>query len=119
MEKTQYETWTRNYECKRCMTCLCKISFFFEGLIKVKCKRCNVTWFRLKTIKILQSVPFSKGKNKTKEKVLNKSKSLVKIFEVGILGVLSYKVRSSVMFTKNLSKSFDEKKVFMNGCMYA
>jgi len=100
MEKTQYETWTRNYECKRCMTCLCKISFFFEGLIKVKCKRCNVTWFRLKTIKILQSVPFSKGKNKTKEKVLNKSKSLVRIFEVVFLGVPFYKVHSFDVYKK-------------------
>jgi len=42
----------------------------------------------------LQSVPFSKGKNETKEKVLIKSKSLVKIFEVGFLGVHSYKAHT-------------------------
>jgi len=43
-----------------------------------------------------------KSKNETKEKVLNKSYSLVKIFEVVFLGVLSYKVRSSVMFARKL-----------------
>jgi len=76
----------------------------------------------LKTIKILQSVPFSKGKNEAKEKVLNKSKSLVKIFEVVFLGVPSYKVHSSVIFTKTcLSPSIFgwKKNIFMNGCMYA
>jgi len=46
----------------------------------------------LKIVKILQSVPFSKGKNETKEKVLNKSQSLAKIFKVVFLGVHSYKV---------------------------
>ena len=65
--------------------------FFFEGFIKVNCKHCKGTWFHLKIVKILQSVPFSKGKNETKEEVLIKSKSLVKIFEVGSLDVHSYK----------------------------
>jgi len=51
---------------------------FFEGLIKVNCKHHRGTWLYLKNVKILQSVP--KGKNETKEKVLTKSKSLVKIF---------------------------------------
>jgi len=41
-----------------------------------------------------------KSKNDTKEKVLNKIESLVNIFEVVFLAVLSYKVRSSVMFAK-------------------
>jgi len=50
--------------------------------------------------------PF-KSKNETKEKVLDKSQSLVKIFEVVFLGVLSYKVCSSLMFARNFSKSFD------------
>jgi len=54
----------------------------------------------LKNVKILQSVPFSKGKNETKEKVLTKSKSLVKIFEVVFLGVLSYKVYSFDVYKK-------------------
>jgi len=70
---------------------------------------------------ILQKFPFSKGKNETKEEVFNKSISLVKIFEVVFLGILSYKVHSFDVY-KNLYKSFDvlmEKKLFMNGCMYA
>jgi hypothetical protein len=37
---------------------------------------------------------FFKSKNITKEKVLNKSTSLVKIFEVVFLGVPSYKVHT-------------------------
>jgi len=65
--------------------------FFLEGFIKVNCKHCKGTWFHLKIVKILQFVPFSKGKNKTKEEVLIKSKSFVKIFEVGSLDVHSYK----------------------------
>jgi len=51
------------------MICLCK-KIFFEGLIKVYCKHYRGTWFHLKNVKILQSVPFSKGKNETKEEVL-------------------------------------------------
>jgi len=54
----------------------------------------------------LQSVPFSKGKNETKEKVLNKSKCLVKIFEVVFLGVYSHKVHSFDVY-ENLTKSFN------------
>ena len=46
----------------------------------------------MKIVKMLQKVPFSKVKNETKEEILNKSKSLVKIFEVGSLDVHSYKV---------------------------
>jgi len=80
--------------------------FFFEGFIKVNCKHCKGTWFHLKIVKILQLVPFSKGKNETKEKVLIKSKSLVKIFEVGSLGVHSYKIHIYDVYL-NLSKSFD------------
>jgi len=74
----------------------------------------------LKTVKILQLVPFSKAKNETKEKILIKSKSLVKIFEVGFLGVPSCKVHVYDVY-KNLYKSFDVlmKKLFMHGCMYA
>ena len=52
----------------------------------------------MKIVKILQLVPFSKGKNEAKEEVLNKSKSLVKIFEVVFLGILSYKVHSYVVY---------------------
>ena len=61
-----------------------------------------------------------KGKNETKEEVLNKRKSLVKIFEVVFLGILSYKVHVYDVY-KNLYKSFDVlmKKLFMHGCMYA
>jgi len=56
------------------MICLCKnVTFFFEGFIKVSCKHRKGTWFHLKIVNILQKVPLSKGKNKTKEKVLNKS----------------------------------------------
>jgi len=68
------------------------IFFFFEGFIKVNCKHCRGTRFHLKIVKMLQKVPFSKVKNETKEEILNKSKSLVKIFEVGSLDVHSYKV---------------------------
>jgi len=46
------------------------MQFLFEGFIKVNCKHHRGTWFYLKIVKILQSVPFSKGKNETKEKVL-------------------------------------------------
>jgi len=81
------------------MICLCQKDFF-EGLIKVKCKHCRGTWFHLKTVKILQSVPFSKGKNETKEEVLNKSKSLVKVFKVVFLGVHSHKVHSFDVYKK-------------------
>jgi len=104
------------------MICLCKnvTIFFFEGFIKVNCKHCKGTWFHFKIVKILQSVSFSKGKNETKEEVLNKSKSLVKIFVVVFLGILSYKVHVYDVY-KNLYKSFDVwmKKLFMHGCMYA
>jgi len=77
---------------------------FFEGFIKVNCKW--GTKFHLKIVMILQKFPFSKGKNETKEEVFNKSKSLVKIFEVVFLGIISYKVHSFDVY-KNLSKSFD------------
>jgi len=50
--------------------------------------------------------PLFKSKNETKGKVLNKRQGLDKIFEAVFLGVLSYKVRSSMMFGKNFSKSF-------------
>ena len=75
----------------------------------------------MKTVKILQSVPFSKGKNETKGKVFNKSKSLVKIFKVVFLGVYSHKVHFFDVY-KNMTKSFNilmRKRFFMNGCMYA
>ncbi len=65
--------------------------YFFEGLIKVYCKHYRGTWFHLKNVKILQSVPFSKGKNETKEEAL-KPPFFLYIF--GFLGVLSYNVRS-------------------------
>jgi len=42
--------------------------FFFEGFTKVNCKHYKGTWFHLKIVKIFRSVPFSKGKNETKEK---------------------------------------------------
>ena len=54
----------------------------------------------MKIVKILQSVPFSKGKSETKEEVLNKSKSLVKIFEVVFLDVHSYKVHIYDVYQK-------------------
>jgi len=54
----------------------------------------------LKIVKFLQNILFSKGKNKTKEEVPNKSKSLVKIFEVVFLGILSYKVHSFDVYKK-------------------
>ena len=54
----------------------------------------------MKIVKILQKVPFSKGKNETKEEVLNKSKSLVKIFEVVFLGILSYKAHTFDVYKK-------------------
>ena len=82
------------------------MTIFFEGFTKVNCKHYKGTLFHLKIVKILQSVPFSKGKNETKEEVLNKSKSLVKIFEVVFLGILSYKVHVYDVY-KNLYKSFD------------
>ena len=67
IEKTQSETWTRNYECKMMHDMLMqKISF--EGLIKVNCKHYRGTWFHLKIVKTLQSVLFSEGKKETKEK---------------------------------------------------
>jgi len=104
------------------MICLCKKcdDFFVKDLPKLIVNICKGTWFHLKIVKILQSVPFSKGKNETKEEVLNKSKSLVKIFEVVFLGILSYKVHVYDVY-KNLYKSFDVlmKKLFMHGCMYA
>jgi len=47
---------------------------------------------------------FFKGKNETKEEVLNKSKSLVKVFffkkKIGFLGVLSYNVHSFDVYKK-------------------
>jgi len=77
-----------------------KCDNFFEGFIKVNCKHCKGTWFHLKIVKILQFVPFSKGKNEIKEEVLIKSKSLVKIFEVVFLGILSYKVHIYDVYQK-------------------
>jgi len=101
VERSKYETRTRNYERKmmhdmfmqKCDDC-------FEGFIKVNCKHCRGTRFHLKIVKILQKVPFSKGKNETKEEVLNKSKSLVKIFEVVFLGILSYKAHTFDVYKK-------------------
>ncbi len=43
---------------------------------------------------------FQKGKNETKEEVLNKNKSLIKIFEVIFLGVHSHKVHSFDVYQK-------------------
>jgi len=43
---------------------------------------------------------FSKCKNETKEEVLVKGKSLVKIFEVGFLDVHSYKVHIYDVYQK-------------------
>ena len=57
---------------------------------------------------------FFKGKNETKENVLNKSQSLVKIFRSCIFLVFIPTMSIPFMFTKNLYKSFDvlmEKKV--------
>jgi len=72
----------------------------------MNCKHCRGTLFE--NYEDIAIGSLFKSKNETKEKVLNKSKSLVKIFfAVIFLGVLSYEVRSSVMFAKNLSKSFD------------
>jgi len=72
-------------------------------------------------VKILQKVPFSKSKNETKEEVLNKNKSLVKIFKVVFLGIHSYNVHSFDVYKKTcLSPSIlDGKKLFMKGCVYA
>jgi len=84
------------------MICLCKnvTIFFCEGFTKINCKHYKGTLFHLKIVKILQSVPFSKGKSETKEEVLNKSKSLVKIFEVVFLDVHSYKVHIYDVYQK-------------------
>jgi len=88
----------------------------------VNCQHCRRTWFCWKNVRISQSVPFSKCKNETKEEVLSKSKSLVKVFKVVFLGVLYYKVHSFNVYKKKLAKSFNilmRKRFFMNGCMYA
>ena len=61
----------------------------------------------LKIVKILQLVPFSKVRTRPRKKFLTKAKALVEIVEVVFLDVLSYKVRSSVMFARDFSKSFD------------
>jgi len=45
-------------------------------------------------------VSFFRGKNKTKEEVLNKSLSLVKIFDVEFLGVHSYNVHTFYVYKK-------------------
>jgi len=50
---------------------------------------------------------FFKGKNETKENVLNKSQSLVKIFRSCIFLVFIPTMSIPFMFTKNLYKSFD------------
>jgi hypothetical protein len=105
------------------MICLCKKCefFFLKDLLKLICKHRRGTWFHLKIVKILQAVFFSKGKNETKEEVLNKSKSLGKIFEVVLLGVHSYKVHSFDIYKKTcLNPSiFLMQKRFMDECMYA
>ena len=82
-----------------------KNGFFFEGLVKVICNHYRETW--LKIGKILQSVSFSKVRTRPRKKFLTKAKALVEIFEVVFLDILSYKVRSSVMFARNFSKPFD------------
>jgi len=67
----------------------------------VNCKHCRGTLFE--NCEDIGIGLLFKGKNETKDKVFNKSQSLVNIFfEVVFLGVLSYKVRSSVMFAKKL-----------------
>jgi len=71
IEKTRCETQTRNYEWKMMHDMFMKkwiIYFFFEGLIRVNCKHRKETWFHFKIVKILQFVPFSKGKNETRDK---------------------------------------------------
>ena len=67
----------------------------------MNCKHCRGTLFE--NCEDIGIGLLFKGKNETKDKVFNKSQSLVNIFfEVVFLGVLSYKVRSSVMFAKKL-----------------
>jgi len=78
-----------------------------EGFIKVNCKRYRGPWFYLRIVKILPSVPFSKVRMEPRNEFLTKAKALVEIFEVVFLDILSYKVRSSVMFARNFSNPFD------------
>jgi len=77
--------------------------FFLKDLSKLICKLCRGTRFHLKIVKILQEVPFSKGKNET---FLTKAKAWLRFLKLYFL--VFFLTRSiSTMFTKNLSKSFD------------
>jgi len=105
-----------------CMIWLCKnCGQFFEGLCQSELQTLLRNMVLFETCENIAIGSLFLRKNETKEKVLNKSESLVKIFEVVFLGVLSYKVRSSVMFGKTfLNPSiFDGKScLWMNACMH-
>jgi len=101
VERSKYETRTRNYECKmmhdmfmqKCDDC-------FEGFIKVNCKHCRGTRFHLKIVKILQKV-----RTKPRKKFLTKAKAQLRFLKLYFL--MFFLTKSiSLMFTKNLYKSF-------------
>ena len=56
-------------------------------------------------VKSIANDSLFKSKNETKEDVLNKSWSLVKIFEVEFIGIPSYRVHICDVYI-NMSKSF-------------
>ena len=77
-------------------------SFCYRRICQANCKHCRGTWFHLKIVKISQSVPFSKGKNETKDKVffLTKAKAWLGFFEIVLLGVHSHKVHTFDVYKK-------------------